>query len=204
MDWLLTSMVEQAYHAHWFIFGALILAGFNLPISEDIIAILTGALASQVVPENGLKLFAALFIGAYLSDWIAYSIGRLIGPQIWRWSWLARAFKKERVDRITDYYDRYGFITLIVGRFIPFGVRNCLFFTSGMVRVSFGRFILADGIGCFGSIFSTFCIGYFFTRNYETVTSHIRMVDLAIFGACALAVFIYICYKRRRKASSSP
>jgi len=192
-------MVEQAHYAHYFVFGALILAGFNLPISEDIIAILTGALASRVVPENAFKLYLALIAGAFLSDWIAYTIGRLLGSRIWKWRWVARIFKRERVDRITDYYERYGFITLVVGRFIPFGVRNCLFFTSGMVRLPFARFALADGIGCFGSITLTFCIGYFFTKNFETVRSHIQFTDVMIFASCVLAIFLLVWYKRRKK-----
>lgn len=204
MDWILNSMVEQAHIAHWFVFGALILAGLNLPISEDILAILSGALASQVVPGNGFKLFAALFLGAYLSDWIAYSIGRMVGSRIWRIPLLRRLFKKERVDRITAYYERYGFATLAIGRFIPFGVRNCLFFTSGMVKLDFGRFLLADGIGCFSSLLLNFSIGYFFATHYEAIRSSINLLDIGIVLLSLLAIFLFICYKRRKRRGVAP
>ena len=69
------------------------------------------------------------------------------------------------------YYQKYGFYTLMVGRFIPFGVRNLLFITAGISKMHFGRFILSDGIACFISNITLFSIAYTLGKNYKVIFS---------------------------------
>lgn len=200
MDWILSALIQHAEYAHWYVFGLLMLAGMHLPISEDAVSILAGALASQVVPENGYKLFLALFLGAYISDWLAYWIGRWLGPGLWRWSWFRRVLRKERYDRLHAYYERYGVVTLLIGRMIPLGVRNCLFLTAGMAKMAFPRFLWADGIACFSTVSITFSIGYLFTKNYERAISLMNRFDVVIFLLFSLVVLGFIWYKRKKRA----
>ena len=166
MDWFLPFVTENAPYAHWYIFAALMLAGLNFPISEDLMLIVGGMLASTVIPENTWKLFMGAFLGAYLSDWIAYWLGRSLGVRLWRLRWFRGVLKPSRLTRVETYYSRYGVITLLVGRFIPFGVRNCLFMSAGMARMNFGKFILADGLACLLSNSVVFWIAYSLGRHY--------------------------------------
>ena len=39
---------------------------------------------------------------------------------------------QHKIKKIEDYFDKYHAKTLFLGRFIPFGVRNVLFFTTGL------------------------------------------------------------------------
>ena len=82
METLFEFIVSHAAHAHWIVFGALMLAGFNVPISEDLMIIVSALLAATVVPENTEKLFLAVFLGCYLSDWVSYWIGRTLGRRL--------------------------------------------------------------------------------------------------------------------------
>jgi membrane-associated protein len=132
MDSLFSFIQDHAQYAHWVVFGLLMLAGLNVPISEDLLIIISGVLASTVVPQNTWKLFMGVFLGAYLSDWVVYWIGRQWGSHLWRIPWFARIFQSKKLKQIELYYERYGILTLLVGRFIPFGIRNCLFATAGM------------------------------------------------------------------------
>ena len=52
--------------------------------------------------------------------------------------------KPESVDKVSHFYERFGIFTLIVGRFVPFGVRNALFLTAGLGRMGFMKFALSD------------------------------------------------------------
>src|SRR5262249_11036689 len=137
MDTLFPFIQEHAQYAHWVVFGLLMLAGLNFPISEDLVIIISGVLASTVVPENTWKLFAGVFLGAYLSDWVVYWMGRKWGVKLWNIPWFSRILEPKRLVQIGKYYQKYGVLTLLVGRFIPFGVRNCLFATAGMGKMSF-------------------------------------------------------------------
>ena len=40
------------------------------------------------------------------------------------------------------FYKKYGALTLVIGRFIPFGVRNAIFLTSGISKMPFAKFFI--------------------------------------------------------------
>ena len=111
------------------------------------------------------------FAGCYLSDWIAYWVGRILGTRLLRIGWFKRSFPPKKILKMEIYYQKYGFYTLMVGRFIPFGVRNLLFITAGISKMHFGRFILSDGIACFISNITLFSIAYTLGKNYKVIFS---------------------------------
>ena len=192
-------ITDNAQHAHWLIFGVLILAGLNVPISEDLMLVTSGMLASTVVPENTAKLFICVFLGCYLSDWIAYWIGRRLGPKLWKFKWFASMVCKKRFQQMKAFYRDYGFLTLLVGRFIPFGVRNCLFITAGMTRMHFGKFIFSDGIACLISNTALFTLAYSFGKNHEILFEYLRTYNLFVFSIFLLvlgSVAMYFLLKK--------
>ena len=201
MDWLTDLITQHAQYAHYIIFCALILAGFNVPISEDLMLIISGVLASTVVPENTVQLFLGVFLGAYLSDWIAYWIGRKLGPKLWDIRWFASFVKKERLEQVGKYYEKHGIWTLIIGRFIPFGVRNCLFVTAGMGKMPFVKFIICDGIACLISNTTLFSLAYVLGKHYEILFEYLKVFNIIVFSAFAVAVLTAIWYYGFKKKS---
>jgi len=69
-------LISMAPYLHYVSFALLILAGFNLPISEDVVMIVSGSIAATVVPENTFIILVGCFLGAYISDIFAYCMGR--------------------------------------------------------------------------------------------------------------------------------
>jgi len=197
MDSIIQFIFEHAHQAHWIIFGALMLAGLNVPISEDLMIILSAVLAATVIPENTVSLFLAVFLGCYLSDWVCYWIGRKFGPKLWNIRWFAKTVDRKRLDQIHGYYEKYGFWTLLIGRFIPFGVRNCLFLTAGMGRMNFFKFILSDGIACIASNTTLFTLAYYAGKNYETLLQTIKTFNILLFAAFLVSIIGVIWYKKR-------
>lgn len=200
MEILTQFILDHAAYAHWIVFGALILAGFNVPVSEDLMIILSAILAATVVPENLFKLFMGVFLGCYLSDWICYWIGRGLGRRLWNIKWFSRAIKPERLDQIHSYYEKYGFWTLLVGRFIPFGVRNCLFLTAGMGKMPFNRFLISDGIACLLSNTVLFTLTYSVGKNYKMLWEKIKVFNIFLFLAFIVIIITWFWYKKSKKA----
>ncbi len=198
MESLTEILFTHAHLAHWIIFGALMLAGFNIPISEDLMIILSATLAATVVPENTPLLFTAVFLGCYLSDWICYWIGRLVGPNLWKMRWFAKTVKQERLEQVHQYYQKYGFWTLLIGRFIPFGVRNCLFLTAGMGKMHFGKFILSDGIACLCSNLALFSLTYTLSRHYDELLNLLKTFNLVLFVGFVVTGIAVFWYKKRK------
>ncbi len=202
MDSIIQFLFEHAQYAHWIVFGALMLAGINVPISEDLMIIFSAVLAATVVPENTLSLFVAVFLGCYISDWVCYWIGRALGPKLWHISWFAKTFEKKRIAKIQSYYEKYGFWTLLVGRFIPFGVRNCLFLTAGLGKMHFGKFLLSDGIACILSNTVLFSLAYVVGKNYTSLISSLKTFNIFLFSAFVVAIIGYLWYKRKKNAAT--
>lgn len=198
MDGVFSFIFENAQYAHFVVFGLFMLAGLNLPISEDLLIILSGVLSSTVIPANTWKLFLAVFLGAYLSDFIPYYLGRHFGPNLWKLRWFSRMIEPHRLDQIRAYYARYGLMTLIIGRFIPFGVRNCLFLTAGLGRMKLWKFALSDGIACLISNATLFSLAYLFGKNYLILTSRLKFINISFFCAFVIAVIALVWYKKSR------
>ena len=100
MEWFLSIVTENAAHAHWWVFGALMLAGLNLPISEELVLLVGGVAASSVEATGTLKIYLFIFAGAYASDWMVYFFGRLLGPRLWRIAWFRRTIKQHRLKQM--------------------------------------------------------------------------------------------------------
>lgn len=143
MDVALDFIRQHADHAPWLIFGLFMLAGLNIPVSEDALIFLSALLAATR-PDLLWPLYIAMFSGAYLSDVVCYGLGRQLGPAIWESRRFRKMVKRERVTQMQQFYAKYGAATLFVGRFIPFGVRNALFLTAGMSHMHALKFLLAD------------------------------------------------------------
>lgn len=203
MEYLIEIIVSYAHHAHWVVFALVILAGFNLPFSIDLIALSSAVLAATIVPENTWFLFSSLLGGCYLSAMCAYGVGRFLGLKLQRRKFFSKFLQPERLSEIKRFYEKYGFLTLAIGRFIPLGVRNCLFMSAGMSKFPFKRFILMDAFACSLWCSSMFCLFYKLGQNYESVWQYLKTFHLLIVAAFSVTVISFIWYKSKKKKQTS-
>ena len=201
MESLLDWITGHAGQSHWLIFFGILLAGFNIPISADLLIIAGAVLAATIVPENVWFLFGSVFLGCLFSAHIAYWVGRLLGPQLLKWKFFARLFPSERLFRIQKFYEKHGLLTLVIGRFIPFGVRNAIFMTTGMSKVSFVKFALRDLLACF--LWTSICFTSFYAlgHSYEAIKQFMQSFHLLVFSAFGVTVIGFIWYKKRKKTT---
>jgi membrane-associated protein len=199
MENFVEFIIQNAHLAHWFIFGSIILAGLNIPISADLVVIVSAVLAATVIPEHALLLFISVFLGCYLSSWVAYWMGRMLGPKLMKLRFFQKILDAQKLEKIHKFYEKHGFLTLLIGRFIPFGVRNAIFMSTGMSRLSFGKFIARDSIACFVWSSTTFCLFYLLGQNYQLLYRYVKAFNVLIFALFAISVIGIIWYKRRKK-----
>lgn len=202
MESLLSYICDNADQAHWIIFCLLLLSGLNLPISEDIMLLGGGAIASLCIPDHALRLYLWIFFGCYLSAWEVYWIGRLLGPRLYQIRLFKSIITQKRLNLLRHYYAKFGVFTFIVGRFCPGGIRNALFLSSGLTKMPFYLFILRDGAACLLSSFVLFNIGYHFAENIDQIFHFFYrytfwfMTGLLSFAA---AGFLYYRYSSRKE-----
>jgi membrane-associated protein len=102
---------------------------------------------------------SVLFLAAVLGDQCNYSIGRYFGPKVFKWE-NSRFFNKAAFDRAHNFYERYGGITIIVARFMPF-LRTFVPFVAGVAAMSRGKFSLYNIIGALIWVLGICTAGYF-------------------------------------------
>ncbi|MBK23295.1 MAG: alkaline phosphatase [Bdellovibrionaceae bacterium] len=200
MEAALEYINANAANAPYIIFGLLLLAGFNVPVSEDIM-LFTSALLAAKNPELLYPLFIAVFAGAYLSDVICYAfMGRFLGEKIFKIKFFKSMAPPEKIAKVTEFYEKYGIITLILGRFIPFGVRNALFLTAGLGKMNALKFCISDFIACTISCLSFFSLYYYFG---ESVIEYVKKFNLIIFAVAIVGGIIFFIRNRKKKIAAN-
>lgn len=174
-------------HVHSFplvIFIALLLGGFNLPISEDVLVI-TSAILCQTEKARIAPFYLAIFFGAVISDCIVYFWGWLLGRGFISIKLFPRIVKEENTIRFSKALNKHGIFTYLIVRFIPFGVRNVMSMTSGFVNFCFIKFLIFDAIAALCNTSALFWIIYFFGRSGGKY--------FQIFGIVLFVAFIFLC-----------
>lgn len=160
--------------------------------------------AGTVAASAGLDvhaLVALLIVAAILGDSVNYSIGHYIGPKVFdrpdsRW------FKQEYLRRTQAFYDKYGGVTIIIGRFIPI-IRTFAPFLAGVAGMSYRRFLAFNVIGGIAWISSLVYAGYLF-GNIPWVKRNLTLIVIGIVVVSLIpAVTTYLQERRARKASGA-
>ena len=178
-----------SYVSYWPVvcFFALLLAGFNLPISEDAMIILS---ATFVQADKSLLIptYLALYAGIFLSDIESYFMGKLLSKGVLKFKFLQKKLTPKNVEWVSSHLDKHGFLTFIVCRFIPFGVRNMLFMGSGFVGLKLTSFLLFDSIAAVISSATLFSLIYFIG---EAAQKNFRLVGIILF-IILVAVILFL------------
>ncbi|WP_432745846.1 VTT domain-containing protein [Methylobacter sp. G7] len=116
MEELIHLIQTNIPYAPYIIFGALMLAGLNIPISEDAMLFVSAVLANTY-PDYLVQLFIAVYLGAYLSDLVCYWLGRILGAKLFEIRFFANRVSAQRIGKIHLFYEKYGLITILVGRY---------------------------------------------------------------------------------------
>ena len=125
-----------------------------------------------------LPLSMALLVGAaVLGNQSNYTIGHFVGPRVFRWE-QSRLFNRRAFDQAHAFYERYGGITIVIARFMPF-VRTFAPFVAGVAQMTRRRFTFFDVTGGALWIGSVTIAGYLF-GNVPWVKEHLEFI---IWGA---------------------
>ena len=100
-----------------------------------------------------------LFVAAVLGDQCNYSIGRWVGPRVFKWE-QSRLFNRAAFDQAHMFYERYGGITVILARFFPF-MRTFVPFVAGVAEMNRAKFSLYNVVGGAIWVVGLITAGYF-------------------------------------------
>jgi membrane-associated protein len=110
----------------------------------DSLLFVVGAMCAAGLMNLPLVL-GLLWLAAVLGNQSNYAIGRRIGPRVFQWE-QSRWFNRKAFDQAHTFYERYGGITIVAARFMPF-LRTFAPFVAGVAQMKRRRFTLFDVTG---------------------------------------------------------
>ncbi len=120
---------------------------------------------------------SVLLVAAILGDQCNYSIGRYFGPKVFQWE-SSRFFNKKAFNQAHDFYERYGGVTIILARFMPF-IRTFAPFVAGVANMSRPKFTAYNVVGALLWVLGIATAGYFF-GNLPFVREHLDKIIWAL------------------------
>ena len=118
-----------------------------------------------------------LFAAAVLGNQSNYTVGKAVGARVFQWE-DSRWFNKAAFDQAHAFYERYGGITIVAARFMPF-LRTFAPFVAGVARMTRAKFSLYDLTGAALWVGGIVTIGYFF-GNIAWVKQHLDKIIWAM------------------------
>jgi membrane-associated protein len=142
----------------------------------DSILFISGTVAATAGLDVHI-LVALLVTAAILGDSLNYAIGHYIGPRVFdkpdsRW------FKQRHLRQTQAFYDRYGGVTIIIGRFIPI-IRTFAPFLAGVAGMTYRKFLSYNVIGAVLWIGLLVYAGYVF-GNIPWVKQNLSLIVIGI------------------------
>lgn len=154
----------------------------------------TGLLIGFFLPGDSLLVTAGLFAArgdfdivllnillctaAVVGDAVGYVIGRKGGHALYDRE-ESRFFKKEHLLKTKAFYEKYGGITIVLARFMPFA-RTFAPVVAGVAEMTYPKFATYNIAGGVGWVVSMTLLGYFLGSTIPNIDKNIHYVIIVV------------------------
>jgi membrane-associated protein len=170
--------------------------GFFLP--GDSLLFIAGLLSDSEYIDQPVGILIVLIVIAAVS-------GTSVGYYFGKWAGFKLKDKKENffykkkyLEMADHFYQRYGLMAFVVGRFLPI-VRTFIPILSGMVRVPFPKFLFYNVIGAVCWVTSMVMLGHWLGNLIPDLINYIEYIIVLMIIITAIPVII--TYRRNRTAN---
>ncbi|MEF7612318.1 DedA family protein [Aquincola sp. MAHUQ-54] len=164
----------------------------------DSLLFVVGALCGAGLMNLPLAM-GLLLVAAILGDQVNYTIGRAIGPKVWQWE-KSRWFNRQAFEQAHAFYEKYGGVTIIIARFMPF-IRTFAPFVAGVADMSRTKFTAYNVAGALLWVVGITLAGYVF-GNIPFVKQHLDKIIWAMILIPGLLA-IFGGWRARRAAAAA-
>ena len=149
------------------IVSVIILSGFGAPIPEDLPIMAGGFFCGKEDPITSVYIMLPLlFISIVGADGIVFFLGRKYGHHVPKLPLFRRFLTEVRLRKTEANLNKHGGKFIFVARFLP-GMRAPAFFTAGIFKLPYWKFLLFDGTAALLSVPFFFFIAYFLASEFE-------------------------------------
>ena len=164
----------------------------------DSLLFVVGALCGVGLMSMPLSI-GLLIVAAIAGNQCNYAIGRHFGPRVFQWE-NSRFFNKRAFDQAHAFYEKYGGVTIVAARFMPF-LRTFAPFVAGVAQMTRRKFTFYDVTGAVLWVGGIVLAGYLF-GNIPWVQRHLDKIIWAAIFVPGLLVLLG-AWRARRKATKA-
>lgn len=167
--------------------------GFFLPGSSMLFT--AGLLASQGI-FNIWALVALITIAAIAGDSVGYWFGSYLGVSLFLRE-DSRFFKHRHLERAKEFYDKHGFVAIILARFIPI-VRTFAPIVAGVCRMRYNTFLSYNIIGALLWAAGITLAGYVLGAKVPGIGAYVTPIAIIIIIASIIPLVLKAFQKNQQ------
>ena len=171
--------------------------GFFLPGASMLFT--AGLLASQGIFDIWI-LIPLLTVAAILGDNTGYWFGAKVGYRLFLRP-DSKFFRQEHLKRAKDFYDRHGFLAIVLARFIPI-IRTFAPIVAGIVHMRYRVFVVYNIVGALLWASGVTFLGFYLGEKIPGVETYLTpIISGIIIVTCIPLVREY--FRKRKEPNSS-
>jgi membrane-associated protein len=170
------------------------LPGDSLLFASGVIASYTG---------NVLNAYVVIFtciLAATLGNLTNYGLGRIFGPQVLEKEKLP-LIKKEHIHDAHEFYERWGALAIVIGRFMPF-IRTFVPFVAGIASMNFNKYLIYTILGASLWVAPFVMVGKIFGQN-EIVQNNFKLIVLLVLIISVIPSVLGVVTKMMKKKNNT-
>ena len=173
-----------------------LLVGFFLP--GDSLLVTAGLFAARG-DLNVAVLLVTLSIAAIVGDAVGYTIGRRLGPKLFKKE-DSLLFKRKHLVKAHEFYERYGGKTIVIARFVPI-IRTFAPTVAGAAEMTYSKFAAFNVFGGILWVFSMVLGGYALGSVIPNIDKYIHYV-IAVVVFLSLLPPVFEWWRERRRMAA--
>lgn len=160
--------------------------GFFLP--GDSLLFIAGVLNTKYLQMDVTLLMVLLIVAAISGTTVGYFFGK------WAELYLKKRkenffYKRKYLDMAQEFYQRYGMMAFIMGRFVPI-VRTFVPILAGMVRIPFGKFFFFNLVGAVIWIVTMVMAGHLLGKSFPAIGEYLEFIVVGMILVSAVPVLV--------------
>jgi len=144
-----------------------------------------------------LSLIGAGVLGNFAGYWFGYRTGPVLFNKN-----DSLFFKKRYVTLASEFYNKYGGMALILGRFFPI-VRTFAPIFAGVVKVDIKRFTLFNFIGSVTWVCAFTLSGFFLGKRFPQLKDYLQYIVLGLIIATSIPLIVAYVRKKILEAKEN-
>ena len=194
------------------ILGLFLLCGVGLPMPEEPILLMAGAVAVELTnggtaPDHHIQLVRMTVVcaaGILAGDLLCFHMGRKIGRRILHFQIVRKIATRSRRVRAERFFQRYGPWSIFIARFFA-GVRLVMYFSAGTShRISYLRFLFMDFLGVLVSVPISVYIGFVVYRelsDWQAAKAKLGVFHGLLMAAIAVGLVVWFVLAKKKRAA---